>query len=141
MLGLQAQSLQTLIGFFLIAQGQLNSFLYVDPTDSVVSGQTVGAGDGATTAFTLGRAIGGFYEPVSYVTGISSVTVNGAATGAYAFTAPNMITFSSAPASGAAIAWTGTYAFQCRFLDDQLDFEEIMSGLWQNKSVKFRSIR
>lgn len=140
-LGLQAQSLQTLIGFFLTAQGQLNSFLYVDPTDSAVSGQTVGTGDGTTTAFMLGRAIGGYFEPVSYVTGISSVTVNGVATGAYAFTAPNTITFSSAPASGAAIAWTGTYAFQCRFLDDQMDFEEFASGAWQNKSIKFRSIR
>ncbi len=139
--GLQTQSLQTLMGFFLTTQGRLNTFLYVDPSDNSVSGQVIGIGDGSTVTFTLGRAIGGYYEPVSYATAISSVTVNGVSTSAYIFTAPNTITFSTAPASGAAIAWTGTYAFQCRFLDDQLDFEEIMSGLWQNKSVKFRSIR
>ena len=139
--GLQSQSLQTLMGFFLTAQGQLNSFLYADPTDSAVSGQAIGTSDGSTTAFTLGRTIGAYYEPVSYATAISSVTISGVSTSAYTLTAPNTITFTTAPASGAAIAWTGTYAFQCRFLDDQMDFEEVMSGAWQNKSVKFRSIR
>lgn len=139
--GLQSQSLQALMGFFLIAQGQLNSFLYADPTDSAVNAQVVGTGDGATTTFTLGRAIGGYYEPVSYATAIAGVTVAGAATSAYSFSAPNAITFVTPPASGAPIAWTGTYAFLCRFLDDQMDFEEITSGAWRNKSVKFRSIR
>jgi uncharacterized protein (TIGR02217 family) len=139
--GLQSLSLQTLMGFFLSAQGQLNTFLYADPSDSAVNNQIVATGDGSTTAFTLGRAIGGYYEPVSYATAITGVTVNGAATSAYTFSAPNTIVFSSAPASGASIAWSGAYAFLCRFLDDQLDFEEIMSGAWRNKSVKFRSIR
>jgi hypothetical protein len=139
--GLQSQSLQALMGFFLTAQGQLNSFLYADPSDSAVTAQNIGTGNASTTVFTLGRAIGGYFEPVSYATAISSVTLNGSPTGAYSFTAPNTITFSSAPGAGVAIAWTGTYAFLCRFLDDQLDFEEILSGAWQNKSVKFRSIR
>jgi uncharacterized protein (TIGR02217 family) len=139
--GLQSQSLQTLIGFFLTAQGQLNTFLYVDPSDGAVTGQVIGTGDGSTATFTLGRMIGGYYEPVSYATTIPSVTVSGVSTSGYTFVAPNTITFSTAPASGASIAWTGTYAFQCRFLDDQLDFEEFIAGAWQNKSVKFRSIR
>ncbi|MCI4680171.1 DUF2460 domain-containing protein [Rhodoblastus acidophilus] len=139
--GLQAQSLQILMGFFLTAQGRLNTFLYVDPTDSAATGQFIGTGDGSTTTFTLGRAIGGYFEPVSYVTAIFGVTVNGAPASNYSFTAPNTITFAGAPIAGQAVAWTGTYAFQCRFLDDQMDFEEITSGAWQNKSVKFRSIR
>jgi hypothetical protein len=139
--GLQSQSLQTLMGFFLTAGGQLNSFLYADPTDSAANGQVIATGDGAATVFTLGRAIGGYYEPVSYVTAISNVTVGGVSTGAYTFTAPNTIAFAAAPAQGATIGWTGSFAFQCRFLDDQMDFEEIMAGAWQNKSVKFRSIR
>lgn len=357
--GLQAQSLQTLMGFFLTAQGQLNSFLYLDPTDNAAANQGIGVGDGTTTTFTLGRALGGYYEPISYAlnptaptifnfgngatsnylpnnqiynstfagvvagtpgtvptdwlisadsahgltteivdtgtvtiggqsvpyidvraygtdtnsganlaltfnarpntpaspgqsfiascylalqagtlppagannttlilydgsayhglkivptatltqyyeavtptyAGMTSVdwqlwvygpttsgtavdftirlaapqlelvlpsaqttpnpfmptfgspyyggprvSVNGAVVNptTYTFTAPNVVTFSTAPAASAVIAWTGTYAFQCRFLDDQWDFENFMSGLWQNKSVKFRSIR
>ena len=36
--GAGASSLQTLLGFYLAAQGQLGTFLYVDPTDNTVSG-------------------------------------------------------------------------------------------------------
>lgn len=139
--GLQAQSLQTLMGFFLAAQGQLYPFLYVDPTDSAVNGQNFGTGDGVTTTFALGRSIGAFYEPVSYVTAAPSVTVNGAATTAFSLAAPNQLVFSSPPAVGATLAWSGTFAFLCRFLDDQLDFEQFLAGAWRNKSLKFRSIR
>ncbi len=75
--------------------------------------------------------------------GAPQISVNGSVVNPAlcTFTAPNVVTFASAPAASAVIAWTGTYAFQCRFLDDQWDFENFMSGLWQNKSVKFRSIR
>ncbi len=34
-----------------------------------------------------------------------------------------------------------TYAFQCRFTDDQEDFENFMSGLWKVSSLKFRSVK
>ncbi|WP_298353953.1 DUF2460 domain-containing protein [Rhodoblastus sp.] len=356
--GLQSQSLQTLMGFYLTAQGQLNSFLYLDPSDHTATSQGIGTGDGSTTTFSLGRALGGYYEPVSYALnptaaqivnfgngtapnylpnnqiansafvgavagtpgttptgwaisadtthgltleivdtgtvaiggqsvpyidvraygtdtnsggnlalnisaasvsatpgesfiasaylalqagtlppagvnattlilydgsayhalkivpnatltqyfesvtptysgmthvvwelwvygpttsgtavdftirlaapqlelvvpaaqtapnpvmptfgtpyyGAPQISVNGSVVNpsSYAFTAPNTLSFSTAPTSGAVIAWTGTYAFQCRFLDDQWDFENFMSGLWQNTSVKFRSIR
>ena len=139
--GAQTQSLQTLMGFYLTAQGQLNTFLYSDPTDNAATAQAIATGDGTTTTFTLNRSIGGYVEPVSYATAISSVTLNGSPTAAYTFTAPNTITFSSAPGAGVVIAWTGAFAFQCRFLDDQLDFENFVSGLWSNKSIKFRSIR
>jgi len=140
-LGLQSQSLQTLMGFWLACGGQLGTFLYVDPTDNSASAQTIATGDGATTGFTFGRSIGGYFEPVSYVTAVSSVSVNGSATSAYTLTAPNTITFSLAPASGANIAATFTYAFQCRFLDDQAEFENLMSGLWKMSSLKFRQVR
>jgi GTA TIM-barrel-like domain/Conserved hypothetical protein 2217 (DUF2460) len=33
------------------------------------------------------------------------------------------------------------YAFKCRFLDDQEDFEQFMSNLWQVQSLKFRSVK
>ena len=62
--GLGAQSMQSLMGLFLQCQGQLGAFLYFDPTDYAVASQGFGTGDGATTAFQLVRAIGGFVEPV-----------------------------------------------------------------------------
>ena len=60
---------------------------------------------------------------------------------AYAIAAPNTITFATAPASGVAIAWSGAFAYECRFLDDQIDFENFMSGLWRAKGLRFRQVR
>jgi uncharacterized protein (TIGR02217 family) len=139
--GLQSQSLQALMGFFLSLGGQLNAFLYADPTDNVVNGQAIATGDGATTSFTLVRSIGGYAEPVSYAVAVSGVSVAGVSTSAWTLSAPNIITFTTAPANGAAIVANVSYAFQCRFLDDQMDFDNFMSGLWSNKSVKFRQVR
>jgi uncharacterized protein (TIGR02217 family) len=139
--GLTANSLQTLMGFFLSCQGQLNTFLYTDPTDNSVTAQTFATGDGTTTAFTLGRTIGSYFEPVSYVVSVTQVTVNGTPTGAYTLTAPNTITFTSAPANAAVLNWTGTYAFQCRFTSDTIDFENILYGLWTANKIIFRQVR
>src|SRR5580658_9817490 len=41
-IGVGAQSLQSLMGFFLQCQGQYSTFLYTDPTDSAVSNLTGG---------------------------------------------------------------------------------------------------
>jgi uncharacterized protein (TIGR02217 family) len=139
--GLQAQSLQTLMGFWLACSGQFGTFLYVDPSDGSVASQVIAIGDGSTTSFTLGRAIGGYYEAVSYVTSVGSVTINGVATSAYSLAQPNTITFATAPPNGAPVAASFAYAFQCRFLDDQVEFENFMSGLWRAKSLKFRQVR
>lgn len=139
--GAGASSLQTLLGFYLAAQGQLGTFLYVDPSDNTVASQAIGTGDGATKTFTLTRTLGGFTEPVSWVTAVSAVTVAGTAVGGWSLSTPNLLTLASAPAAGATITASLTYAFLCRFLDDQEDFENVMSGLWKVASLKFRSVR
>ncbi len=141
--GLGASSLQTLLGFYLACQGQFGTFLYADPTDSVAKGQLLGAGDGVTTVFTLARALGGTSEPVGWVTALTSVTLAGVAqsTSAYALIPPNTLAFTTPPTAGAEIAADFAYAFLCRFSDDQEDFENVMSGLWQVESLKFRSVR
>jgi hypothetical protein len=78
----------------------------------------------------------------SPVYGDPQITVAGAIRDSSTYSIANgVVTFGSAPANGAELAWTGMFAFPCRFEDDELDFEEIMSGLWQNQSVKFRSVR
>ena len=141
--GLGSTSLQTLLGFYLACQGQFGTFLYNDPTDSAVKAQAIGTGDGSTTSFTMVRALGGFAEPVGWVTGIGNVYLAGVAqsSSAYALATPNTLTFTTAPAANTAITADFTYAFVCRFLDDQEDFDNVMSGLWQLQSLKFRSVR
>ena len=140
---LGASSLQTLMGFYLACQGQLGTFLYADPTDGAVTGQSIATGDGATTSFTCVRSLGAATEPVGWVTGIGNVYVAGRAqsSSAYALAQPNTLSFVTAPAAGTAITADFTYAFVCRFSDDQEDFENVLAGLWQLGSLKFRSVR
>ena len=133
--------MQTLLGFFLQCQGQFGTFLYIDPSDNAVTAQLIATGDGVTTVFPLQRTIGGFTEPVSTVTGLSGVTVNGIPQTGFGVSGPNAVTLSSPPPAGALIAASFTYAFLCRFSDDQQDFENVMNGLWTLASLKFRSIR
>ncbi len=134
-------SLQSLMGLFLQCQGQLGTFLYTDPADNAVMGQAIAIGDGSTTTFTLVRTLGGFTEPVSWAATVANVKLNGTPTSAWTLTEPNTLTFATAPAGGAAIAADINYAFNCRFLDDQNDFENFMAGLWTVQSLKFRSVK
>ncbi len=140
--GLGSTSLQSLMGFFLQLQGQFGTFLYTDPDDYTVTGQAFATGDGSTASFTIERSLGGFLEPVGWVTTLSNVYLNGVhQTGGFSLTTPNTLTFASAPGSGVVVSADFSYAFQCRFLDDQMDFEEFMSNLWKLASMKFRSVK
>jgi hypothetical protein len=140
--GLGAASLQTLMGFFLQLQGQFATFLYTDPDDNAVTGQAFATGDGSTASFTIERSLGGFLEPVGWVTTLSNVYLNSVpqASG-YTLTVPNTLTFTTAPGVGMIVAADFSYAFQCRFVDDQMDFEEFMACLWRLASMRFRSIK
>jgi uncharacterized protein (TIGR02217 family) len=157
--GLGASSLQALMGLFLQCQGQYGPFLYYDPTDYAVSAQPFGTGDGTTTSFPLARTLGGFVEPV--VAPVTSATTLYFTSGSVAVAAPiiydnggvvapanyaisnpgGVVTFTTAPASGDALTWTGSFGFLCRFDGDDLDFEQFMANLWRAQSVKFRSLR
>jgi hypothetical protein len=141
--GLGASSLQNLMGFFLQLQGQFGTFLYVDMDDNTVTGQAFATGDGSTTSFTMMRSLGGFLEPVGWVTAIANVYLNGTvqSSSGYSLITPNSLVFTSAPASGATVSGDFSYAFNCRFLDDQMDFEEFMASLWRLESMKFRSVK
>ena len=139
--GLGASSLQNLMGFFLQLQGQFGTFLYTDPDDNSVTSQGIGVGDGATTAFGFVRALGGFAEPVGWVTAVSHVYLNGTpqSGGSYGLTTPNTLTFTTPPGAGVVVSADFSFAFQCRFIEDQMEFEEFMSNLWKLGSMKFRA--
>jgi hypothetical protein len=141
--GLTASSLQTMMGFYMQMQGQANTFLYSDPDDNTIAAGPIWTGDGTTQSFVIGRTLGGWNEPVSWVTGITTVYLNGVAqsSGSWSFTAPNCIVFAVSPGAGVAITADFTFAFQCRFLEDDMDFEENMSTLWKLDSMKFRSVK
>jgi hypothetical protein len=61
--------------------------------------------------------------------------------GSYSLTTPNTLSFTAPPGAGVVVSADFAYASQCRFLDDQMEFEEFMSSLWKLKSMKFRSVK
>ena len=55
--------------------------------------------------------------------------------------APNQIMLGAIPPAGSTIVASFTYAFLCRFTDDQQEYENVMQGLWSVDSIKFRSVK
>lgn len=132
--------LRTILGFFLARQGSFDSFLWAHPYDNTVTSQNLGTGNGSQTQFQLLRTIGGFSETIQNVNQITSLTVGGVTkTQGVDFTVSptGMITFTSAPANGAAIVVSFTFYYRVRFADDQIDFENFMYKLYELKKCEF----
>lgn len=134
--------LQQLVGFFNARQGCYDSWLFNDPDDNSVTAQTFGLGTGSQTVYQLNRTYGGYNEPVTATNVVSQVTVNGTPTVAYTLNQyTGVITFNTAPAAGAVLAWSGTYYWRVRFTDDQTTVSKFMQTLWENQGIKFVSIK
>ena len=142
--------LQQLVGFFLARQGQFDSFL-IDlaqltrkPLDSTLSGQPIGVGDGSTIGFQLVRNIGGYLEQVQNPAGQSAtVYLSGArkTQGTDYTISHGVVSFASAPASGAAITADFQWLWRVRFAQDQIEFGNFMYLLWECKRVELVSVR
>jgi uncharacterized protein (TIGR02217 family) len=129
--------------FFNVAQGQFGSWLFVDPSDNqIVSAAPFqfATGDGSTKVFQLTRPVNSFVEPV-YDVFSPTILDNGSAAGAHSIGGNGVVTFTTAPTAGHALTWYGYFYFGCRFLQDALSFEQIVSLLWSGKSLKFTSLR
>lgn len=132
--------LQSLLGFFNARQGAYDSFLYTDPNDNSVTDYQFGTGDGTTVAFQLTRAYGGFIEPVMNVNTLTNIKKAGVAQSNpadYTIGSTGLVTFTTAPAIGAALTWTGSFYFRVRFLQDTAEFKEFMKNLWELNKLEF----
>lgn len=140
--------LETIVWFFLARQGAFDNFLWVNPNDKTASGSTnanMGTGNASNLTFQLARQRGAggftFNEPINNVTAVSTITFNGVTQNTANYTTGNtgLITFNSTtrPGNGVLVAWTGTYYYKCRFLQDAPDFDNFMRGLWELKSLSF----
>jgi len=139
--GLGNSSFQSLMGLYIQCQGAYGTFLYDDPTDDQAEMQVIGVGDGTATAFTFRRSIGSATTIVSWVNSVGTVRLDNTIVSGWTLLQPNELVFTVAPPAGAVIAADFSYAFLCRFLEDQIDFENLQSGLWAVESVKFRSVK
>jgi hypothetical protein len=132
-----------LIDFINSVQGAAQLWAYNDPNDNSVSNQDFGQGNGTTTSFQLVRSLGGFTEPVFIINGTPSITVAGTPTSSFTVSTYGVVTFNSAPASGAALVWVGgnnpDYYWPVRFDDDTTDLSNFVQNLFDCKSLKFSS--
>lgn len=135
--------------FFSTAQGQFAPWLFVDPSDNAATAASTintvtggGTADGSTKTFQMMRSLNTVVEPVYDVYETGAVILdNGGAGGAHTFLPNGIIHFGSAPANGHTITWTGNFYFGCRFLQDNLTFEQIVNTLWSGKKLAFTSLR
>lgn len=136
--------LAQILGFFNARQGRFDSFLYTDPSDSVISAatpMTFGTGSGTATVFQLTRTFGGFAENVYTLNGAAAIYVNGALqSSGYTVSPTGLVTFSAAPANGAALAWSGAYYWRVRFDQDLADAKNFLRGLWDLQQLAFVSV-
>jgi uncharacterized protein (TIGR02217 family) len=156
--------LEQLIGFFLARGGQFDDFLLNESDltqrleDSVVSGQPIGTGDGVTTSVQLVRNFGGFLEACQNPANQSArVYVNGAVKtqGTDYSISLGMVTFTVAPALGAAITADFTFLHRVRFdlgtsrgnassssgTREGIEFSNFYYNLYECKEVQLISVR
>lgn len=133
---------QQMMGFINARRGRYDDWLYLDARDHTATDEVFGVGDGVNTTFQLARSLGGFIEPVGGVdTGTAVIKVAGVATGVTFSADLSRVTFASPPADAAQLTWSGTFYFRCRFLQDEITFDQFMANLYSAKSVEFRTFR
>ena len=134
--------LQTFMGFYNSLLGAQSPFLYTDTADNTTGvNEVIGTGDGSTQQFQLVRSFGGFTEPVYGSPAVKYLTVGGTlVTTGFTVSQTGVVSFVTAPAAGAVIAWQGTYQWLCQFDDDSIEFSNFMGGYWEAKSIKFSNL-
>ena len=142
--------LEQISGLFLACLGAYGEFYYSDPDDNSRSNQAVGIGNASQTIFPLFYSWGtgpfspSMTIPVGGIQAINNVYFNGVvqSPSGYSLDATNtQLVFTSAPGSGVVITTDFQFYFRCRFLDDNLNFQEWAQNLWDMKEVRFESVK
>jgi uncharacterized protein (TIGR02217 family) len=142
--------LQDISGLFTACLGSYGEFYYSDPDDNSRAGVGLGDGNGTTTTFPIiytwgtGPFMPQFYAPVGGIQSIQAVYLNGVPQSAstYGVDSTNtMLVFTTPPGLGVAITIDFTFYFRCRFLEDMSNYSQWARNLWENKDVKFKSVK
>lgn len=127
---------QALHNFFDQMSGQYAAFWYTDPYNNSVTAQNFGTGNNSQQAFQLTDSYGvGVIQ-----NGSISVYLNGTLTAAYTVS-NGVVNFTSAPGSTMAITWTGTFYYNVRFSQDNIDIKQFAHLVWQADTIKLISVK
>jgi hypothetical protein len=134
--------LQTIVGFYNLVGGPFDSFLFNDPDDNTATAEQFAVGNGSATVFQLVRAYGGFAEAVYDFNGAVAIFDNGSNVGGGAsVSSAGVVTFTTAPAAGHLLTWTGQFYHRCRFKDTELSADKFMDKLWSMRKVQFMTVQ
>lgn len=133
--------LAALVGLFNQCKGSYDTFLFSDPYDNTVANMPFGVGDGISYSFQLTKEYGGAAEPIQNVNGTPTIFINTIPTAAFTLGSTGRITFSSPPAVGKILTWSGSFYYRCRFKEDTMEFNNFMVNLWEAKKVDFMSVK
>lgn len=134
---------QELLAFFNTVGGKRDLFAFNDTGDNSVTDQAFGTGDGVTTQFQLVRTLTGltftWVDPVFLIT-TATIKVNAVVKSTpadYSIDGYGKVTFTSPPANGLPLTWTGTYKWGCRFDQDTAELTQFANNFWELKKIKF----
>jgi uncharacterized protein (TIGR02217 family) len=141
--------LRSLLALCTACYGAYGTFLFSDPSDNAVTGQSLGTGNASQSTFQLQRTLGpspSFTEPVYAVNTLSAVYLNGIVQNpsshscAAGLNSTGVLTFTAPPPFGAAVTADFSYYFRCRFVDDSQQFSYFSYQLWELKKLSFISV-
>lgn len=117
-------------GFFLRRHGNLDSFLFRDREwNTVATPQVFGVGNGVDSTFRLVHSRGGFIDRVGYCSA-PVVRKAGVATTAFTINDNAEVTFSTPPAVGVSLDWTGSYYFRVAFSKPNMTLTQFLKDLY-----------
>jgi len=133
--------LQTLRGFFLARKGALDPFYLQDETNHAVIAQTVGLGAPSRRTFPLVYTEGGAVDRVGAVdtTGAAPIALVNGSPVAATF-GRDTLTLAADAATGATVAWTGSFFYHVAFADDTLDLKRFMHQLFSADGVPLETV-
>ena len=132
---------QTLAGFFNQHRGRLYDFLFDDEYDNTAVAQQFGLVDGVATQFQLVRSMGGWADPVYELHGVPTLYANSAVISSGYTISKGRVTFTTLPATGSVLTWSGQYYWRMRFVQDKTKFSQFMRGYWENKTVELITVK
>lgn len=135
--------IKALVGLYNAVRGRFDSFLYLDPVFNSVTAEPFGTGDGTKTSFqiiaTFKNSDGpGGPDIIQNFVALPSIFDNGSAVSP-SLGPTGIVTFVTPPAAGHTLTWSGQFYYRCHFLDDTLEFTNIMNLMWDaKKGISFR---
>jgi uncharacterized protein (TIGR02217 family) len=155
--GLQTSSdplgdFKAIVAMFLGHFGSLSPFRFRDWSDYQAVNEVFGTGDGTKTQFQLSKTYdpqlillgtaGSFFyvRAITLLASTPVIKISNVVTTAYTISASGVVTFTTAPASGAQLTWSGEFDVPVRFDTDRLPVVLNESDIASMQSIPIKEV-